>query len=72
MVLYTRPDMTPSELWRALSAADMPRLWLPKREDIFQVDSIPVLGTGKIDLRGVEEPGAGTQRGGRRSLPLGE
>jgi acyl-[acyl-carrier-protein]-phospholipid O-acyltransferase / long-chain-fatty-acid--[acyl-carrier-protein] ligase len=52
VVLYTRPDMTPSELWRALSAVEMPRLWLPKREDIFQVDSIPVLGTGKIDLRG--------------------
>jgi acyl-[acyl-carrier-protein]-phospholipid O-acyltransferase/long-chain-fatty-acid--[acyl-carrier-protein] ligase len=52
VVLYTRPDMTPSELWRALSVVEMPRLWLPKREDVFQVDSIPVLGTGKIDLRG--------------------
>jgi acyl-[acyl-carrier-protein]-phospholipid O-acyltransferase/long-chain-fatty-acid--[acyl-carrier-protein] ligase len=54
VVLYTRPDMTPSELWRALAASDLPRLWLPKREDIFQVESIPVLGTGKVDLRGAK------------------
>jgi acyl-[acyl-carrier-protein]-phospholipid O-acyltransferase/long-chain-fatty-acid--[acyl-carrier-protein] ligase len=52
VVLYTRPDMTPAELWRALSATELPKLWVPKREDIFQVDSIPVLGTGKVDLRG--------------------
>jgi acyl-[acyl-carrier-protein]-phospholipid O-acyltransferase/long-chain-fatty-acid--[acyl-carrier-protein] ligase len=54
VVLYTRPDMTPSELWRALAATDLPKLWVPKREDIFQVDSIPVLGTGKVDLRGAK------------------
>ena len=44
--------MTSSELSRQLSATPLPRLWVPEREDIFQVDSIPVLGSGKIDLRG--------------------
>jgi acyl-[acyl-carrier-protein]-phospholipid O-acyltransferase/long-chain-fatty-acid--[acyl-carrier-protein] ligase len=53
-VLYTRPDMTPRELWQRLSESNLPRLWLPKRDDIFQVDSVPVLGSGKIDLRGAK------------------
>jgi hypothetical protein len=29
-------------------------LWLPKRENIYQVDSLPTLGTGKLDLRAVK------------------
>jgi acyl-[acyl-carrier-protein]-phospholipid O-acyltransferase / long-chain-fatty-acid--[acyl-carrier-protein] ligase len=52
-VLYTDPDITPEELWRRLSETDLPKLWLPKLENIHQVDELPVLGTGKLDLRGV-------------------
>jgi acyl-[acyl-carrier-protein]-phospholipid O-acyltransferase/long-chain-fatty-acid--[acyl-carrier-protein] ligase len=66
VVLYTRPDMTPAELWRGLSAGQLPRLWLPKREDIFQVGSIPVLGTGKVDLRGARA--RALDLAGRRSV----
>jgi acyl-[acyl-carrier-protein]-phospholipid O-acyltransferase/long-chain-fatty-acid--[acyl-carrier-protein] ligase len=51
VALYTRQDMTAPELWRGLAQTGLPKLWLPKREDIFQVDRIPVLGSGKIDLR---------------------
>jgi acyl-[acyl-carrier-protein]-phospholipid O-acyltransferase/long-chain-fatty-acid--[acyl-carrier-protein] ligase len=51
VALYTAPAISPRELWRQLSATALPRLWLPKREDIFQVDEIPLLGSGKIDLR---------------------
>jgi acyl-[acyl-carrier-protein]-phospholipid O-acyltransferase/long-chain-fatty-acid--[acyl-carrier-protein] ligase len=54
VVLYTRSDITPAELWRGLSASDLPKLWLPKREDICQVEAIPTLGTGKVDLRGAK------------------
>ena len=54
VVLYTHADMTPAELWQRLSETDLPRLWLPKREDIYQVDSLPTLGTGKMDLRAIK------------------
>jgi acyl-[acyl-carrier-protein]-phospholipid O-acyltransferase/long-chain-fatty-acid--[acyl-carrier-protein] ligase len=47
-------ELPPAELYTQLSAADLPRLWLPKRENIYQVDSLPVLGKGKLDLRGVK------------------
>ena len=53
-VLYTSADISPSELWRRLSETDLPKLWIPKRDNIYPVDSIPTLGTGKLDLRGVQ------------------
>jgi acyl-[acyl-carrier-protein]-phospholipid O-acyltransferase/long-chain-fatty-acid--[acyl-carrier-protein] ligase len=55
VVLYTDRDIRPQELWEALSRTELPRLWLPKRDDLHCVDSIPTLGTGKVDLRGVRE-----------------
>jgi len=52
-VLYTDPALTPEELWRRLSETDLPKLWLPKLENIHRVEELPVLGTGKLDLRGL-------------------
>jgi acyl-[acyl-carrier-protein]-phospholipid O-acyltransferase/long-chain-fatty-acid--[acyl-carrier-protein] ligase len=52
-VLYVHPGLAPAELYRLLSETDMPRLWIPKRENLYPVDAIPQLGTGKLDLRGV-------------------
>jgi acyl-[acyl-carrier-protein]-phospholipid O-acyltransferase / long-chain-fatty-acid--[acyl-carrier-protein] ligase len=51
VVLYTRQDLIPPELWRRLSETDLPKLWIPKRDDLHFVESLPTLGTGKIDLR---------------------
>jgi acyl-[acyl-carrier-protein]-phospholipid O-acyltransferase/long-chain-fatty-acid--[acyl-carrier-protein] ligase len=53
VALYTTPDLEPGDLWQRLSESDLPKLWLPKRENIYQVDSLPTLGSGKLDLRGV-------------------
>jgi hypothetical protein len=33
----------------------MPKLWLPKREDLRFIEVIPTLGTGKVDLRSVRD-----------------
>jgi acyl-[acyl-carrier-protein]-phospholipid O-acyltransferase/long-chain-fatty-acid--[acyl-carrier-protein] ligase len=52
VVLFTGP-MTPAEVWGKLAETDLPRLWVPKRENIYCVDCLPTLGTGKLDLRGV-------------------
>jgi hypothetical protein len=29
-------------------------LWIPKRENLYRVESLPQLGTGKLDLRGLK------------------
>jgi acyl-[acyl-carrier-protein]-phospholipid O-acyltransferase/long-chain-fatty-acid--[acyl-carrier-protein] ligase len=49
--LYTRPDLTPAEIWRRLSQTDLPKLWVPKSDDLHFIETIPTLGSGKTDLR---------------------
>jgi acyl-[acyl-carrier-protein]-phospholipid O-acyltransferase/long-chain-fatty-acid--[acyl-carrier-protein] ligase len=55
VAFYTDPDVSAHQLWERLCRTDLPRLWLPKREDLHLIDSIPALGTGKLDLRGVRQ-----------------
>ena len=60
VALYTDPDLPAHEVWEQLSRCDLPKLWIPKREDLHIVESIPTLGTGKVDLRAVRQ--AATER----------
>ncbi|RPH55108.1 MAG: acyl-[ACP]--phospholipid O-acyltransferase, partial [Acidobacteria bacterium] len=55
VAFYTDPDLLPQSLWELLSGPELPRLWLPKREDLHRIEGIPTLGTGKVDLRAVRE-----------------
>ena len=55
MAFYTDPDLAPPDLWERLCRTELPRLWLPKREDLRFVAAIPSLGTGKVDLRAVRQ-----------------
>ena len=59
VAFYTDPDLGAADLWERLCRTELPRLWLPKREDIRFVHAIPSLGTGKIDLRAVRQLAAG-------------
>jgi acyl-[acyl-carrier-protein]-phospholipid O-acyltransferase/long-chain-fatty-acid--[acyl-carrier-protein] ligase len=55
VALHTDPDLTAQDIWERLSRCDMPKLWIPKREDLHLVEAIPTLGTGKVDLRAVRQ-----------------
>ncbi len=55
VAFFTDPLMTAQMLWERLCQTDLPRLWLPKREDMHHVEAIPTLGTGKTDLRRVKQ-----------------
>jgi acyl-[acyl-carrier-protein]-phospholipid O-acyltransferase/long-chain-fatty-acid--[acyl-carrier-protein] ligase len=44
-------SLPPSLLWQALGEGTLPKLWLPKAADLKRVEALPVLGTGKTDLR---------------------
>ncbi len=58
-VLYT-PEMTatPAEVVKRLQSSEVPRLWVPSADDFVAVDVIPILGTGKVDLRRLREVAA--------------
>jgi acyl-[acyl-carrier-protein]-phospholipid O-acyltransferase/long-chain-fatty-acid--[acyl-carrier-protein] ligase len=51
VVYYTENGITRDELWEKLNQSELPKLWIPKREDIHQIPSIPLLGSGKVDLK---------------------
>jgi acyl-[acyl-carrier-protein]-phospholipid O-acyltransferase/long-chain-fatty-acid--[acyl-carrier-protein] ligase len=55
VAFYTDADVTAHDLWERLCRTELPRLWLPKREDLHLVEAIPTLGTGKVDLRAVRQ-----------------
>lgn len=46
------------QIQRELTEAGIPNLWIPDSDSFFEVDTIPVLGTGKLDLRGIKQMAA--------------
>ncbi len=55
IVVHTAWPIAPAEVCRKLNEANLPRLWVPSPDDFLQVETIPVLGTGKLDLRKIKE-----------------
>jgi len=54
LVLHTKTDKTPDAMVERLSQAGLPNLWIPSTDSFFEVEAIPVLGTGKLDLQAVK------------------
>jgi acyl-[acyl-carrier-protein]-phospholipid O-acyltransferase/long-chain-fatty-acid--[acyl-carrier-protein] ligase len=50
VVLHKKLPISAHELWERLRTSGLPKLWLPDRTAFFEVDDMPVLGTGKLDL----------------------
>lgn len=51
VALYEGSNLTPADLSNKLSDTTLPKLWLPKRDALLPIDALPILGTGKLDLR---------------------
>jgi acyl-[acyl-carrier-protein]-phospholipid O-acyltransferase/long-chain-fatty-acid--[acyl-carrier-protein] ligase len=51
VVLYVRKESAPEEIWSRLNQTDLPKLWIPRRDNFFPVAEIPLLGSGKVDLK---------------------
>ncbi len=51
VLLYTNGLLRPEVVHKCLTDSELPRLWIPKREDVHPVPGIPVLSNGKIDLQ---------------------
>lgn len=55
VVLYTDLALSPEEICRLLLDADLPQLWIPSPVNFRKVEKIPLLGSGKLDLRGIKK-----------------
>jgi len=54
IVLYRDALVDPEKLLERLLASELPRIWIPKLDGFIKVASIPILGTGKLDLAAVK------------------
>jgi acyl-[acyl-carrier-protein]-phospholipid O-acyltransferase / long-chain-fatty-acid--[acyl-carrier-protein] ligase len=56
VVLHTPVDgMNLHHLWQQLSDRGLPNLWVPAERDFVQIPEMPVLGSGKVDLKRVKQ-----------------
>ncbi len=55
LVLLTTVDFDYDRLIVDLRNAGLPNLWIFKKENIYKIDEIPVLGSGKLDLKKIKE-----------------
>lgn len=55
MVVFAREATDAEALHRLMSESVLPNLWKPGRDCYIAVDALPILGTGKLDLKGLKD-----------------
>jgi acyl-[acyl-carrier-protein]-phospholipid O-acyltransferase/long-chain-fatty-acid--[acyl-carrier-protein] ligase len=53
VLLTTSEELTAERVREKLTSAGLPNLWVPKL--VVRVGQIPVLGSGKLDLKGCKD-----------------
>ncbi len=51
VVLHLPTSRDPFEVGQKLADSGLPNLWIPSPDSFFEIDEIPVLGSGKLDLK---------------------
>jgi len=54
VVLHIPLHVSVEAICADLAKAGVPNLWIPGRDSFYQIDSVPILGTGKLDLKAVK------------------
>ena len=54
VVLHTIEEGLLDAVLSRLSESEIPNLWKPKRGQFVAVEALPYLGTGKLDLKGLQ------------------
>ena len=55
VVLHTLDDQQVEQAFGCLGNQGLPNLFIPRRDQFIKVDAIPILGTGKLDLRAIQK-----------------
>ena len=55
IVIHTQIEHSVEEIRKGLSERGLPNLFIPSADSFHQVDALPVLGTGKLDLKAVKQ-----------------
>ena len=54
-VLHTLDESAIQEIHEKVSASGLPNLFIPRKDHFIKVEQLPVLGTGKLDLRALKQ-----------------
>jgi acyl-[acyl-carrier-protein]-phospholipid O-acyltransferase/long-chain-fatty-acid--[acyl-carrier-protein] ligase len=54
IVLHTKLNTSVDELRKGLTDAGLPNLFIPAHDGFIEVEALPILGTGKLDLKGIK------------------
>jgi acyl-[acyl-carrier-protein]-phospholipid O-acyltransferase/long-chain-fatty-acid--[acyl-carrier-protein] ligase len=54
VVIHTPLDASPEDLVKGLAAAGLPRLFIPSPADFHEIEAMPLIGIGKVDLNAVD------------------
>jgi len=57
-VLHTLDEARLPDILEKVAASDLPNLFIPSRGNFVKVEALPVLGTGKLDLRALKRVAA--------------
>lgn len=55
VVLHTKTGLPPETICEALKEEGLPPLWIPSPKHFAEINAVPVLGTGKMDLYGIKQ-----------------
>jgi acyl-[acyl-carrier-protein]-phospholipid O-acyltransferase/long-chain-fatty-acid--[acyl-carrier-protein] ligase len=53
VVVHTALEQSPDELVKGLAEAGLPRLFIPAPADFYEIDTMPLIGIGKVDLEAI-------------------
>ncbi|MEM6799067.1 MAG: AMP-binding protein [Planctomycetota bacterium] len=51
IVVHLAMEKTPADIAEQLTAKGLPNLWIPAADSYMQVEELPLLGSGKLDLK---------------------
>ena len=55
VVLYTAAAGDPDNIRQIIRDCDLPNLWKPRDENFLQIESMPTLGSGKLDVMQIKD-----------------
>ncbi len=55
VIFYINETLDIAGIIAGLREAGLPNIWIPKSDDFVKVDSLPLLGSGKLDLMGLKK-----------------
>ena len=55
IVFYSHDKLDPETVILELRKRNIPNLWIPRKENFIKVEHIPMLGSGKLDIGGINK-----------------